>query len=51
VKLGYAGSYDRVATFARDWRQRERANGAGRGAYVPLTFVPGEAFQFDWSED
>jgi transposase len=23
----------------------------GRGAFVPLTFAPGEAFQFDWSED
>ena len=51
--LGYAGSYDRVAAFARDWRQRERekANRAGRGTFVPLVFAPGEAFQFDWSED
>ncbi len=24
---------------------------AGRGTYVPLVFQPGEAFQFDWSED
>ena len=23
----------------------------GRGAFIPLTFAPGEAFQFDWSED
>lgn len=23
----------------------------GRGTYVPLIFQPGEAFQFDWSED
>ena len=23
----------------------------GRGAFVPLAFMPGEAFQFDWSED
>ena len=53
VALGFDGSYDRVAAFARDWRQREReqANRASRGAYVPLTFAPGEAFQFDWSED
>ncbi|HKI74467.1 MAG TPA: IS21 family transposase [Pseudomonadales bacterium] len=53
VALGFDGSYDRVAAFARDWRQRERerANQASRGAYVPLTFAPGEAFQFDWSED
>ncbi len=24
---------------------------AGRGTFVPLVFQPGEAFQFDWSED
>ena len=23
----------------------------GRGTFVPLAFGPGEAFQFDWSED
>jgi len=40
VKLGYDGSYERVAAFAR-----------ARGTFVPLVFHPGEAFQFDWSED
>ena len=24
---------------------------SGRGTFVPLAFEPGEAFQFDWSED
>ncbi len=53
VKLGYEGSYERVAAFARDWRSdRQRAEQTtGRGTYVPLVFQPGEAFQFDWSED
>ena len=53
MALGFDGSYDRVAAFARDWRQRERerAHRASRGAFVPLAFAPGEAFQFDWSED
>ena len=53
VVLGYSGSYNRVAAFARDWRfdrQRESQT-TGRGTFVPLTFSPGEAFQFDWSED
>jgi len=53
VALGYDGSYNRVAAFARDWRaarQREQQT-CGRGAFVPLAFLPGEAFQFDWSED
>ena len=53
VALGFDGSYGRIAAFARDWRQRERerANRASRGTFVPLIFAPGEAFQFDWSED
>ena len=53
VKLGYAGSYERVAAFVRSWREdRQRAQQTtGRGTYVPLIFQPGEAFQFDWSED
>ena len=53
VALGYRGSYDRVAVFARDWRRRQRevARIAGGGTFVPLVFAPGEAFQFDWSED
>jgi len=51
--LGYCGSYNRVAAFARDWkgaRQQEQKT-CGRGVFVPLAFSPGEAFQFDWSED
>ena len=53
VKLGYDGSYERVAAFARAWRaDRHRAEQTtGRGTFVPLVFRPGEAFQFDWSED
>lgn len=53
VALGYTGSYSRVAAFAREWRadrQHERQS-TGRGTFVPLSFRPGEAFQFDWSED
>ena len=51
--LGFQDSYDRVAAFARSWRQtqQEVARTAGRGAFVPLTIAPGEAFQFDWSEN
>ena len=53
VSLGFGGSYGRVAGFARTWkehRQREQQT-AGRGAFIPLIFQAGEAFQFDWSED
>ena len=53
VGLGYTGSYDRVAAFARQWRQAQQDAKlqAAKQAYVPLQFAPGEAFQFDWSED
>ena len=53
VQLGFTGSCDRVAAFAKRWRQeqQELAKTAGRGTFIPLTFAPGEAFQFDWSED
>jgi len=53
VALGFDGSYGRVAAFVRAWkadRQRD-AQTIGRGTFVPLVFAPGEAFQFDWSED
>ena len=45
VKLGYDGSYERVAAFARAWRaDRHRAEQTtGRGTFVPLVFQPGEA--------
>ena len=41
------------AAFARGWRraEHERLLTASRKAFVPLVFAPGEAFQFDWSED
>ncbi len=53
VKLGYDGSYERVAAFVREWKgERQRAHHTtDRGTFVPLVFAPGEAFQFDWSED
>jgi DNA-binding transcriptional ArsR family regulator len=51
--LGFTGSYGRVAAFARGWRtdRQHEQQTTGRGTFVPLSFRPGEAFQFDWSED
>lgn len=50
---GYEGSYDRVAAFAREWKRNQpiEQGGTQRGVFIPLRFAPGEAFQFDWSED
>jgi transposase len=46
---GYEGGYDAVRRYARGW-QRDRAS-TSVGAYVPLSFAPGEAYQFDWSHE
>ena len=47
--LGYEGGYDAVRRYARRWRKHHVA--AAAAAYVPLTFAPGEAYQFDWSHE
>jgi len=47
--LGYDGGYDAVRRYARKWRAEQGALTAG--AYVPLSFDPGEAYQFDWSHE
>ena len=49
VALGFTGSYGRVAAFARGWRtdRKREQQTTGRGTFVPLSFRPGEAFQFD----
>src|ERR1700739_728506 len=46
---GYDGSYDAVRRYAKRWaKQHGQATAA---AYVPLSFAPGEAYQFDWSHE
>jgi transposase len=47
--LGYEGGYDGVRRYARVW-QRDRA-ASSVGAFIPLSFAPGEAYQFDWSHE
>ena len=47
--LGYTGGYDAVRRYAQTWRQARGASMAQ--AYVPLSFAPGEAYQFDWSHE
>ena len=47
--LGFDGDYSRVTEFIRQWR--EGGGVAVTKAFVPLQFAPGEAHQFDWSEE
>jgi transposase len=47
--LGYAGGYDAVRRYARTWRRERSAISVN--AFVPLSFAPGEAYQFDWSHE
>jgi transposase len=42
---GFAGGYDAVRRFVQRWKREEQEPVK---AFVPLTFAPGEAFQFDW---
>ena len=46
---GYAGGYDAVRRYARRWSKKRGVSIAA--AYVPLSFAPGEAYQFDWSHE
>ena len=50
ASLGYGGGYDAVRRYAKAWRRRQRSVSPAQ-AYVPLSFDPGEACQFDWSHE
>src|SRR5215204_1903305 len=46
---GYVGGYDAVRRYAGRWAKERGQSTAA--AYVPLSFAPGEAYQFDWSHE
>ena len=47
VQEGFTGSYPTVQRFVKAWRE-ERRHGSG-SVFIPQSFAPGEAYQFDWS--
>ena len=49
-EAGYDGGYSRLMDFIRARRAQQGGVAIGK-AFVPLAFEPGEAFQFDWSEE
>lgn len=46
-RQGFEGCYDSVRRYVQKWRGTEE--GKPVIAYIPQSFAPGEAFQFDWS--
>ena len=46
---GYDGAHDSVHRFVKAWRA-DRARTPVQ-AFIPLSFDPGEAYQFDWSHE
>src|SRR5208337_841312 len=52
-RTGYAGGYDAVRRYARRWAdiRATKTEAKATEAFIPLTFAPAEAYQFDWSEE
>ncbi len=48
---GYEGGYDSVRRYIGRWQKRRPAKDTATRAFVPLIYPPGDAYQFDWSED
>ncbi|MEO9120968.1 MAG: IS21 family transposase [Solirubrobacteraceae bacterium] len=52
LRDGFEGSYDAVRRYAARWTaERRKDAGDGAAAFIPLRFMPGEAYQFDWSHE
>ncbi|MCM8735743.1 hypothetical protein M5E06_16475 [Azospirillum sp. A1-3] len=47
---GFQGGYDAVRRHIKRFKLRQPLGGPVN-AYVPLTFAPAEAYQFDWAEE
>ena len=46
-----SGGYDAVRRYAKSWSTRARERCHGGRLMCPLSFAPGEAYQFDWSHE
>ena len=47
---GYRGAYDSVQRFVKQWKSAQTKPSI-KEAFVPLVFAPGDACQFDWSQE
>lgn len=50
VEKDYKGSYKAVANYIAQFKAK-RNKRTVKDAFIPQTFLPGEKFQFDWSEE
>jgi len=48
---GCEASYSAVRRYAQKWAQERRGFPTAGEAFVPLSFAPGDAYQFDWSHE
>ena len=46
---GFKGSYSSISRYAAKWKKL--TDSVNSLACIPLSFAPGEAYQFDWSEE
>jgi transposase len=49
-QIGYSGAYDSVQRFVKQWKAGNIGPKLGE-AFVPMLFQPGDACQFDWSQE
>src|SRR3990167_9287451 len=49
-EIGYGGAYDSVQRFVKSWKSGNHGPKLTE-AFVPLQFQPGDACQFDWSQE
>lgn len=47
MREGFTGSYPTVQRFVRAWHEQRRHSPGS--VFIPQSFAPGEAYQFDWS--
>ncbi len=48
---GCEASYSAVRRYAQRWASERRGFPTASEAFVPLSFAPGDAYQFDWSHE
>ncbi len=51
AREGCEASYSAVRRYAQRWAREQKGLPTAGEAFVPLSFAPGDAYQFDWSHE